>query len=637
MPKKQRTKDVMDSPDAWQMMKMVLNNNSGFRAGYHEVADFAKALKSAGFTSFGDKFVHAAIDEGVSRGDLFHRNGQYRYATQVRSPVRQQVAEEEEESDEGSEDEDAEDEADGSDEEASQRAGSGSGSGNASSSRRKVEWTTDESEALEGGVEKYGVGNWRAIKNDSEFGPLLLNRTNVMLKDKWRTLSRAAVKAIDLDEEFPESGEDSLLEAIACAIAELKEPGGSSWPDIVKEVRDAGYTPARQLEQRVKKELASGLEKGLFVRFGLTHWRVSDFLCQYFQLTAVPRKRGPQSLEAKNFCKIASVKGGRQPKDGSKRGSVSGSGASKATAAKRPRLGKTPVAKKTRSKVSVPTPVASPGRRKSSAGGRKPRVYEHDEDDDEAFEYHSDMTWNEFQSTNRGKVDNAELASFWKAQTKKGKSPVKKKQTPQASKSAARPRAKASNNLNGGFEYDDQMKWNEFQSLNSGKVGNAELAEFWRTCKSQEKIQEQQDEEQIVYFDKDMHWNTFQQANKGLGQKAMAQAWIKATKNTKNSSFKVVPASRRGKVAGKRKHAASSSGSAGASAGAQKGKNRSIKQRRQQRTELDNLRSPSKSMRPARESRSRTQPRRFDPAGKANELSDSVASSTAVTRQKGTR
>ena len=646
MPKKQRAKDTMEGPETWNILKMVLNNNPAFRAGYKDVAEFRKAMTDAGIKSFGDKFVYAAIDEGVSVGDLFHRNGQYRYVTQVRSPMRRQVIEEPS-SNEGSEDEDAEDAADETDEQGSPSDETVSGTATASSSRRKMEWTTDESEALEGGVEKYGVGNWRAIKNDSEFGPLLLNRTNVMLKDKWRTLSRAAVKAIDIDEDFPESGDNSLLEAIAIAIAELKEPGGSSWPDIVKEVRNSGYTPARQLEQRVKKELASGRDKGLFVRFGLTHWRVSDFLCQYFELTAVPRKRGPQSLEAKNFCKIASTRGGRQPKDGSQRGPGPGAGTGKekanTTAKKRPHLGKTPVAKKTRSKVSIPTPAGLPVRHRSSGDCRQPSADEYDEDD-EAFEFHNDMTWNDFQSANRGKATAAELGAFWHAQTKKGKSAVNKKTTPtHEPKSAARPRAQARNSLGAGFAYNDHMDWNEFQRENKGKGGNADLGDYWKEQKRQQKMEQQQkasskanSEEQTVNYEEGMNWNRFQKENKGLGQKTMAVAWFHANKRTKHSGFKF-KSPQHGEVAtSKRKHNASSSESADGSTEVQKENNRNVKQRRH-RTESDTLRSLSRNMRPARASRSRIQPKRFDPAGKANQLSGSIASSTAVIRHKGAR
>jgi len=36
---------------------------------------------------------------------------------------------------------------------------------------------------------RYEVGKWRHIQKDSEFGPILKNRSNVDLKDKWRNLN----------------------------------------------------------------------------------------------------------------------------------------------------------------------------------------------------------------------------------------------------------------------------------------------------------------------------------------------------------------------------------------------------------------------------------------------------------------
>ena len=36
---------------------------------------------------------------------------------------------------------------------------------------------------------RYEAGKWRHIQKDSEFGPVLKNRSNVDLKDKWRNLN----------------------------------------------------------------------------------------------------------------------------------------------------------------------------------------------------------------------------------------------------------------------------------------------------------------------------------------------------------------------------------------------------------------------------------------------------------------
>ncbi|EFJ14369.1 hypothetical protein SELMODRAFT_49312, partial [Selaginella moellendorffii] len=55
--------------------------------------------------------------------------------------------------------------------------------------QQKQKWTAEEEAALRAGVEKYGAGKWRAIQKDEEFGPVLVSRSNVDLKDKWRNIS----------------------------------------------------------------------------------------------------------------------------------------------------------------------------------------------------------------------------------------------------------------------------------------------------------------------------------------------------------------------------------------------------------------------------------------------------------------
>ncbi|XP_010242277.1 PREDICTED: telomere repeat-binding factor 4 [Nelumbo nucifera] len=56
----------------------------------------------------------------------------------------------------------------------------------------KQKWTSEEEEALRAGVDKHGVGKWKNIQRDPEFGHCLAARSNIDLKDKWRNMSVSA-------------------------------------------------------------------------------------------------------------------------------------------------------------------------------------------------------------------------------------------------------------------------------------------------------------------------------------------------------------------------------------------------------------------------------------------------------------
>lgn len=47
---------------------------------------------------------------------------------------------------------------------------------------QKMKWTSDEEEALRAGIDKYGIGRWKNILKDPDFGPSLTSRSNIDLK-----------------------------------------------------------------------------------------------------------------------------------------------------------------------------------------------------------------------------------------------------------------------------------------------------------------------------------------------------------------------------------------------------------------------------------------------------------------------
>lgn len=54
--------------------------------------------------------------------------------------------------------------------------------------RRRMNWTTEQVDALLAGVSKHGAGNWKIILNDNPGA--FEGRTEVDLKDKWRNLNK---------------------------------------------------------------------------------------------------------------------------------------------------------------------------------------------------------------------------------------------------------------------------------------------------------------------------------------------------------------------------------------------------------------------------------------------------------------
>ncbi|WOH10191.1 hypothetical protein DCAR_0729654 [Daucus carota subsp. sativus] len=54
-------------------------------------------------------------------------------------------------------------------------------------------WTSEEEAALRKGVSKHGTGKLRKILSNPEFSTALVHRTNVSIKDKWRSLNLARI------------------------------------------------------------------------------------------------------------------------------------------------------------------------------------------------------------------------------------------------------------------------------------------------------------------------------------------------------------------------------------------------------------------------------------------------------------
>eukprot|EP00658_Telonema_sp_P-2_P032793 TRINITY_DN24196_c0_g2_i1.p1 TRINITY_DN24196_c0_g2~~TRINITY_DN24196_c0_g2_i1.p1 ORF type:complete len:429 (+),score=57.14 TRINITY_DN24196_c0_g2_i1:37-1323(+) len=54
----------------------------------------------------------------------------------------------------------------------------------------RVAFSEEESAAIMAGVAKHGVGRWEAIRTDPEFASILVSRSGVNLKDRYRNMSR---------------------------------------------------------------------------------------------------------------------------------------------------------------------------------------------------------------------------------------------------------------------------------------------------------------------------------------------------------------------------------------------------------------------------------------------------------------
>jgi len=67
--------------------------------------------------------------------------------------------------------------------------------------RRKAKWTVREEEHFKRGVIKHGIGNWKPILDDPEFKLALISRSNVNLKDKFKTMLNQFLKKYEEDDD----------------------------------------------------------------------------------------------------------------------------------------------------------------------------------------------------------------------------------------------------------------------------------------------------------------------------------------------------------------------------------------------------------------------------------------------------
>lgn len=69
------------------------------------------------------------------------------------------------------------------------------------SENKRVKWTVGEEEALKKGIKKHGIGKWKPILDDPEFKLALIIRTNVNLKDKFKTMLNQFRKKYKYDDD----------------------------------------------------------------------------------------------------------------------------------------------------------------------------------------------------------------------------------------------------------------------------------------------------------------------------------------------------------------------------------------------------------------------------------------------------
>jgi hypothetical protein len=103
---------------------------------------------------------------------------------------------------------------------------------------RRNFWTKQEEDALRAGVRRHGVGAWKTILLDSDWSSVLSGRTNVQLKDKYRSLLA--------DSALPKRAPELENSPIALSSS---PPCGAAWTPtsalaLLPRNRQPGFEPA---------------------------------------------------------------------------------------------------------------------------------------------------------------------------------------------------------------------------------------------------------------------------------------------------------------------------------------------------------------------------------------------------------
>jgi len=165
----------------------------------------------------------------------------------------------------------------------------------------KKAWTQRETDALLQGVERWGKGKWSNIKDDPDYGPVLVDRTTVDIKDKYRNMVTRKKSASST--KVQEHNRDKALESPLKMVTESKP-----WAQKSDKKENA-------VRKRSKQEMEKSEEK-----FSIANQQIPQLTetklpqqpsTQEPQPSAVLNSNGSMTLTVSNGTKnlILSVKG----------------------------------------------------------------------------------------------------------------------------------------------------------------------------------------------------------------------------------------------------------------------------------------------------------------------------------------